>query len=1069
MNDREDPKESSLEVLKERAKELDCLYRIDEVLKNGRLTLAEMFERVILILPAGFRFPDVCRVEIVYENHRYQSSDFMRSQISDEVDIKADGKIVGRIEVVYATEVPQTEEGYFLEKEKRLIKTIADRIEQTIFYRRAERIIREWGIPGENGETKHATVADWIAIISLLQKTDQDMLLHICRRMINHLCSRGVKEAEQELCKLNFGSKVILGTGEVNFPTQKLPLGDLAKISEKAFSIAAKYMSDGEISMRLMKWIQETKTYSLIKTLDRIDVSLGDVVEAISRYTNSSGAVDMLDPSAERWLRVALIRRFLSDKPGFIGIAQQYLDIRDFYQIVQTLVYPAGSHGKIGGKGAGLFLAKEILDRESENAPLLNHVKVPKTWYIATDEMREFLHYNNLQGLNEQRYRDLDEIRIDYPNIIQMMKNAQFPAGVIKSLAMALDDFGHSPLIVRSSSLLEDQSGAAFSGKYKSLFLANQGTKKDCLEDLKNAIIEIYASMYSPDSIKYRAERGLLDYPEEMGIMIQEVVGTKIGPYFLPLYGGVAFSNNEFRWSPRMKRNDGLIRIVPGMGTRAVDRIGDDFPVLMSPGQPGLRVNTAPEEIKRYSPAKIDVINLEKNTFETIGIQSFLREFGHLVPDAQNMVSVYRNDYVNTPSAFDIDFEKDDLVVTFEGLVSKTPFVKKIHKMLKLLEEKLNTPVDIEFASDGKDFYLLQCRPQSSREDSAPSAIPKDIDYKHILFSAKRYVSNGSIDNISHIVYVDPEEYDSLRRLDDLEDVGRSVGLLNSMLPKRRFVLMGPGRWGSRGDIKLGVKVSYSDISNTAALIEIARSKSNYVPELSFGTHFFQDLVEANIRYLPLYPDEEGIEFNEIFLRKSKNVFSKILPDLSRLEEVIHVIDVADAAEGNLLHIAMNAELEEALGYFAPHTGEKESPLDHVLRMINTQKDVEIRFDDSFWRWRSYMAERLAAGLDPNRFGIKAVYLFGSTNSGTAGPGSDIDLIIHFQGSEEQRKNLLNWMEGWSLCLSEANYLKTGYSSNGLLDIHIITDGDIAKRTSYAVKIGAITDPAHMLKLKSSR
>lgn len=1069
MDDRQDSKESSLEVLKERAKELDCLYRIDEVLKNGRLTLTEMFEHVIFILPAGFRFPDVCRVEIVYENHRYQSSDFMRSQISDEVDIKADGKIVGRIEVIYAAEVPQAEEGYFLEKEKRLIKTIADRIEQTIFYRRAERIIREWGIPGENEETKHATVADWIAIISLLQKTDQDMLLHICRRMINHLCSRGVKEAEQELCKLNFGSKVTLSLGEVNFPTQKLPLGDLAKISEKAFSIASKYMSDGEISTRLMKWIQETKTYSLIKTLDRIDVSLGDVVEAISRYTNSSGAVDMLDPSAERWLRVALIRRFLSDKPGFIGIAQQYLDIRDFYQIVQTLVYPVGSHGKIGGKGAGLFLAKEILDRERENAPLLNHIKVPKTWYIATDEMREFLHYNNLQGLNEQRYRDLDEIRIDYPNIVQMMKNAQFPAGVVKSLAMALDDFGHSPLIVRSSSLLEDQSGAAFSGKYKSLFLANQGTKKDCLEDLKNAIIEIYASMYSPDSIKYRAERGLLDYPEEMGIMIQEVVGTKIGPYFLPLYGGVAFSNNDFRWSPRMKRNDGLIRIVPGMGTRAVDRIGDDFPVLMSPGQPGLRVNTAPEEIKRYSPVKIDVINLEKNTFETIGIHSFLREFGHLVPDVQNIVSVYRNDYVAIPFAFDIDFEKDDLVVTFEGLVSRTPFVKKIHKMLKLLEEKLNTPVDIEFASDGKDFYLLQCRPQSSREDSAPSAIPKDIDYRHILFSAKRYISNGSIDNISHIVYVDPEEYDSLRRLDDLEDVGRSVGLLNSMLPKRRFVLMGPGRWGSRGDIKLGVKVSYSDISNTAALVEIARSKSNYVPELSFGTHFFQDLVEASIRYLPLYPDEEGIEFNEIFLRKSKNVFSKILPDLSRLEEVIHVIDVADAAEGNLLHIAMNAELEEALGYFAPHTAEKEFPLDHVMRVKNTQKDVGIRFDDSFWRWRSYMAERLAAGLDPDRFGVKAVYLFGSTNSGTAGPGSDIDIIIHFQGSEEQRKNLLNWMEGWSLCLSEANYLKTGYSSNGLLDIHIITDEDIVKRTSYAVKIGAITDPAHMLKLKSSR
>ena len=110
---------------------------------------------------------------------------------------------------------------------------------------------------------------------------------------------------------------------------------------------------------------------------------------------------------------------------------------------------------------------------------------------------------------------------------------------------MALDDFGDTPLIVRSSSLLEDQEGAAFSGKYKSLFLSNQGTKKERLEALMNAIVEVYASMYSPDSIQYRAERGMLDYPEEMGIMIQEVVGKRIGHYYFPIFSGVAFSNNN--------------------------------------------------------------------------------------------------------------------------------------------------------------------------------------------------------------------------------------------------------------------------------------------------------------------------------------------------------------------------------------------------------------------------------------------------------------------------------------------------------------------------------------------
>ena len=118
--------------------------------------------------------------------------------------------------------------------------------------------------------------------------------------------------------------------------------------------------------------------------------------------------------------------------------------------------------------------------------------------------------------------------------------------------------------------------------------------------------------------------------------------------------------------------------------------------------------------------------------------------------------------------------------------------------------------------------------------------------------------------DISHIVYVDPAQYAQLGS-DKLLGVGRVVSRLNALLPRRQFILMGPGRWGSRGDIRLGVRVSYADINNTAVLIEIARQRGDYTPDLSFGTHFFQDLVEAAIHYLPLYPDEDGIAFNEEF------------------------------------------------------------------------------------------------------------------------------------------------------------------------------------------------------------
>ncbi|MDD3023454.1 MAG: nucleotidyltransferase domain-containing protein, partial [Syntrophomonadaceae bacterium] len=494
----------------------------------------------------------------------------------------------------------------------------------------------------------------------------------------------------------------------------------------------------------------------------------------------------------------------------------------------------------------------------------------------------------------------------------------------------------------------------------------------------------------------------------------------------------------------------------------------DDFPVLISPGQPGLRVNIVPEEIKHYSPKKIDLIDLENDSFETMEISLLIKQYGPSIPFLHNLVSAYKENYVEKLNAFQIDYEHDDLLVNFDGLLSDTAFNKKVKLILNVLQDKLGTAVDIEFASDGKDFYLLQCRPQGYGDNSVPSVIPKDIPSKKVIFSAGRYISNGSIANISHVVYVVPEAYNYLHELDELLNVGKAVGILNTLLPRQRFILMGPGRWGSRGDIKMGVQVSYSDISNTAALIEIARQKSNYMPELSFGTHFFQDLVEANIRYLPLYPDNKDVVFNEIFLKRSKNLLVQLLPEFSELENVIRVIDVPEATGGDFLHINMNADLQEALGYLAPITAQNLAENSRDSFLLDYSDISQDRYDDRFWRWRMYMAERIAHRLDGNSFGVKAIYVIGSTNNGTAGPGSDIDLVLHFDGSKEQRTLLEKWLSGWSHSLAEMNYLKTGYASDGLLDVHIITDEDIAKKTSFAVKIGAITDPAQLLPMKSN-
>jgi hypothetical protein len=238
--------------------------------------------------------------------------------------------------------------------------------------------------------------------------------------------------------------------------------------------------------------------------------------------------------------------------------------------------------------------------------------------------------------------------------------------------------------------------------------------------------------------------------------------------------------------------------------------------------------------------------------------------------------------------------------------------------ILRTLHERLGYPVDIEFASDGRCLYLLQCRAQSSSGDVTPAVIPAEIPRERLLFTASRHVSNGHVPDLTHVVYVDPARYAALPDLASLREVGQVVGRLNSLLPRRRFVLIGPGRWGSRGDIKLGVSVTYSDINNAALLVEVAARRGNYLPEVSFGTHFFQDLVEARIRYLPLYPDEEGGFFNEAWLRDAPNLLATVLPEAAHLASTVRLVDVPAATDGLVLRVLMNGDQDRAVGLLAP-------------------------------------------------------------------------------------------------------------------------------------------------------
>jgi hypothetical protein len=1041
------PVDRIIDSLQERAKELNCLYRVHELVARPDVPVEDICRGLVEVLPAGWQYPSDCWARITLEEARFEPPRAQPTPWTQCAEIRVEGEAAGTVEVFYTREFPAADEGPFLVEERRLIEAIAGTMAVLVLRRRLHAELRH--ARSAAGTLASPARPAWWVIVEFLRQTDHHLLMRVSRRMINYLCWNGVEEAQHLLERFahTYRPGEAATLAEENRPVLKTSRETVLATADEAFRIAASRLTDDEILSALRKWIKDDKSGFLIETVENQGSSLTDIAAALERHQQLALGDRDLSRATQLAIRASLIRRFFTDDLEYINIAKHWVEVDDFHPLVAHVISPSGSHGKLGGKSSGLFLAERILRKTPEYAQLLGEVRVPRTWYLTSDALLDFIDFNHLEDIYDRKYLELDQVRREYPHIVQVFKNSTFSPEIVKGLAVALDDFEERPLIVRSSSLLEDRVGAAFSGKYKSLFLANRGSKEERLAALMDAIAEVYASVFGPDPIEYRAERGLLDVHEEMGVMIQEVVGARVGRYFLPAFAGVAFSNNEFRWSARIRRDDGLVRIVPGLGTRAVDRVGDDYPVLIAPGQPGLRANVTADEVVRYAPARADVINLETRQFETVDVASLVRECGRNLPGFFEVYSALEDDRLRPPAALGCDPARTPLVVTFEGLTRNTPFIAQMRTLLRVLRERLGYPVDLEFASDGQRLHLLQCRPQSSSHDTAPAPIPSDLPADRVVFAADRFVSNGRVPDLTHVVYVSPEAYCRLPDLDTLTQVGRAVGRLNFVLPRRQFALIGPGRWGSRGDVRLGVSVTYSDISNTALLMEVAARRGNYVPEVSFGTHFFQDLVEAEIRYLPLFPGESGQRFHPELLTAMPNLLPEIAPDFAHLAGTIHVAEVPRATGGLVLRVLMNGDLDRAVGYLAPPASQAQTPGGE------TRREAE---PDDHWRWRRRMVQQMAAALAPGRFGVKAIYLTGSTSAATAASGSGIDLIVHVADDEAERAELECWLEGWSRCLAEMDALRTGRRAERLFHVQFVTD------TTVATRVGPGTQPLEL-------
>lgn len=412
-------------------------------------------------------------------------------------------------------------------------------------------------------------------------------------------------------------------------------------------------------------------------------------------------------------IKVVLIRRIISDQLPFIGLARTVLNVADLQQIYQRLI----GTGKIGGKAAGMILAWKILQQQDpEFGPDISHsVDMPDSYYIGSEVIYEFILNNQLEDFVNQKYRPLAEMKAAYLNIIRGFLQGQFSENVVEHLRDYLARIDRSPLVVRSSSLLEDNFSYPFSGRYESYFCTNQGTDAENLTDLLVGIRRVFASIFNPMAMMDRREHKLIDYDERMAVLLQKVDGEVYGRYHFPLISGVAYSQNFARWAPEIRRQDGLLQLVLGLGTR-VREINDYSGTRLIPlSHPQFRPEKTITEIRQHAQTQIDLLDLDSNKRVTIPITKILPDLSPLLP---YIASLDMGDYLapiepNKPLPPDAR-----LIITFDYLTRDHKFIKLVRTAVQRLENHYNAPVEIEFTlkitpnipSPDYKFTILQCR-----------------------------------------------------------------------------------------------------------------------------------------------------------------------------------------------------------------------------------------------------------------------------------------------------------------------------------------------------------------------
>lgn len=610
-------------------------------------------------------------------------------------------------------------------------------------------------------------------------------------------------------------------------------------------------------------------------------------------------AAEVLDQDADGERRRAVLEQLyqvlISRDERIIALARRYLRLQDLIEIRARMI---GS-GYIGGKAVGMLLARRILMADDPGC-WHRYLEPHDSFFLGSDVYYSYLVHNGWwprimrQRTEAGYFSEAESLRED-------MRVGQLPEEIGLELERMLDYFGQYPILVRSSSLLEDGYGNAFAGKYDSIFLVNQGPPEHRLAQLQQAICQVFASTMSEDALTYRRQRGLAHLEEPMALLLQRVCGRYHGRYYFPDAAGVGVSRNTFVWEESMDPSAGMVRLVMGLGTRAVDRIEGDHACVVALDQPHKRPFRDREDATRFSQHDIDLLDISDNALSTLPIR-------RLVADPELPLRWCAElDREATARARERTDGASIWRVTFTPLLRETAFVPLMQGMLRTLEAAYDYPVDIEFtlhlADDGTpSFSLVQCRPLQTLGLKQRVELPDEVPSRRLYFATHGHFMGGNIDQpIARVIQVDGPRYSALTTVQKYA-VARLVGRLNRRMADRDTcptLLIGPGRWGTSTP-ELGVPIRFADISRIAVIVEVAELGDGMIPDLSFGSHFFQDLVESQIAYVALFPQRAESSYNPGWLGNRLASPHRALDDPDEpldaaVLDTVTLVDVSDA------------------------------------------------------------------------------------------------------------------------------------------------------------------------------